>query len=475
VTSSPAIGYDGTVYVGSNDFGVYAVDGKTGALKWSYATSGTVGSSPAIGSNGTVYVGSFDSKVYALDGTTGVLKWSYPTGASISSSPAIADDGTVYIGSNSLLVYALNGGSGVGIKWTRFMNSPIFSAPAIGDDGTIFVATYDGKLWALDGATGTPKWNYTTITRASITHSFSSSTPTPTVKNRIVEPVTKDNFDSDARVVPAAVTVTKSTANDDIDIDLVADGRLYGSVRLESKLVPVDWTVTVLPVNQTDIQKPKPTSSCDESSEKESNSDRSAIVSLAFNLIITDSKGRERLLEELLDARRSRRGIALQLTYDLRQFDARPSEDYLRFIYLRDGDSAWRKLEDSDIAFKDDFGNATATTTHLTSTILISLLRLFLHLHSLAVTLLHKGFAILFTVGEFGRGGCGSDNTLWIVSVSLLSFVIVISPFLVLLVERVPSLRRWFYGYATGAKSIRTIEKGLDSKKKNPDNDINLD
>jgi len=36
VYSSPAIGSDGTVYVGSTNAKVYALDGKTGAKKWEF-------------------------------------------------------------------------------------------------------------------------------------------------------------------------------------------------------------------------------------------------------------------------------------------------------------------------------------------------------------------------------------------------------------------------------------------------------
>jgi len=80
VDSSPAIGSDGTVYVGSGDHNVYALNGATGALLWNYATGDKVSSSRAIGSDGTVYIGSWDNKVYALNGATGSLVWSFTTG-----------------------------------------------------------------------------------------------------------------------------------------------------------------------------------------------------------------------------------------------------------------------------------------------------------------------------------------------------------------------------------------------------------
>jgi serine/threonine-protein kinase len=55
---------------------------------------------------GTVYVGSNDDKVYALDAATGHVRWTYTTGGSVFSSPAVVG-GTVYVGSNDWTIYAL--------------------------------------------------------------------------------------------------------------------------------------------------------------------------------------------------------------------------------------------------------------------------------------------------------------------------------------------------------------------------------
>ena len=64
--SSPAIRPDGTVYVGSRDKKLYAINGKSGLKLWEFETGGIVVSSPAIGSDGTLYVGSVDYKLYAI-------------------------------------------------------------------------------------------------------------------------------------------------------------------------------------------------------------------------------------------------------------------------------------------------------------------------------------------------------------------------------------------------------------------------
>ena len=66
VLSSPAIGSDGTVYVGARDKKLYAINGKSGVKLWEFEAGNDIPSSPAIGSDGTVHVGSFDKKLYAF-------------------------------------------------------------------------------------------------------------------------------------------------------------------------------------------------------------------------------------------------------------------------------------------------------------------------------------------------------------------------------------------------------------------------
>ena len=74
---------------------------------WEFKTGGAVGdSSPAIGSDGTVYVGSEDKKLYAINPKSGVKLWEFVTGGAVGSSPAIGSDGTLYIGSGNKL-YAI--------------------------------------------------------------------------------------------------------------------------------------------------------------------------------------------------------------------------------------------------------------------------------------------------------------------------------------------------------------------------------
>ena len=60
-----------------------------GTVLWEFKTGEFVDSSPTIGSDGTVYVGSRDNKLYALNGKSGVKLWEFRSGSQMLSSPAI--------------------------------------------------------------------------------------------------------------------------------------------------------------------------------------------------------------------------------------------------------------------------------------------------------------------------------------------------------------------------------------------------
>ena len=66
---------------------------------WKFPTGGTIRSSAAV-ADGVVYVGSNDYNLYAVDPATGTERWRFATGDSISSLPAVVG-GVVYIGINN--------------------------------------------------------------------------------------------------------------------------------------------------------------------------------------------------------------------------------------------------------------------------------------------------------------------------------------------------------------------------------------
>lgn len=123
--SSPVVA-DGTVYIGSYDHHLYAIDAATGDLQWRYRTGDRIDGSPAV-SDGIVYVGSHDRNIYALDAETGAERWIYGTRGIVRSSPMVHGD-TVYVGAHCNYEVCV---SYYDVRWPR-----------------------TGFLYALDKATG---------------------------------------------------------------------------------------------------------------------------------------------------------------------------------------------------------------------------------------------------------------------------------------------------------------------------------
>ncbi len=157
VISSPAIAKDGTVYVGSNDGNLYAVNGSTGTANWAFSAGAAIESSPTIGTNGNIYFGADNGTVYALNPTTGGANWTFSTGGNVVSSPSLGNDGTVYVSSEDGNVYALNGVLGTE-NWVFQSGAPIESSPAVGLNGNVYVGSDDGTVYGLNGTTGAMIW-----------------------------------------------------------------------------------------------------------------------------------------------------------------------------------------------------------------------------------------------------------------------------------------------------------------------------
>jgi len=155
--SCPAIGAEGIIYAGSSDYYLYALN-PDGTQKWRFLTGNPVGSSPAIGADGTVYVGSYDGHLYALN-PDGTQKWRFLIGGYVQSSPAIGSDGTVYVGSGDDYLYAINPDGTQ--KWRFLTGYWVSSSPAIGADGTVYVGSVDNYLYAIK-PDGTQKWRFQT-------------------------------------------------------------------------------------------------------------------------------------------------------------------------------------------------------------------------------------------------------------------------------------------------------------------------
>jgi outer membrane protein assembly factor BamB len=159
ITSSPVISKDGTIYIGSWDGYLYALN-PDGKLKWRFFTEDRISSTPAINFDGTIYIDSKDGYLYSIT-PDGTLKWKFFFGVSeyvYFPGPTIANDGTIYICSETL--YAVNPDGTQ--KWRYqdpLYNNPFaFSSAVLGQDGTIYMNSYR-DLHAIDPS-GNPIWQF---------------------------------------------------------------------------------------------------------------------------------------------------------------------------------------------------------------------------------------------------------------------------------------------------------------------------
>ena len=108
INSTPAVDASGVVYVGPDDGNLYALNGKTGATLWSYATAAGT-SSPAIGNDGTLYVGS----------GTNLMAMASIHATAISLSPTSLQGGASTTATVTLNTAAPSGGFPVAISSTN--------------------------------------------------------------------------------------------------------------------------------------------------------------------------------------------------------------------------------------------------------------------------------------------------------------------------------------------------------------------
>ena len=124
-----------------------------GEALWSYGAGSTILSSPTLGVDGSVYIGTaYNIQAVTNNGSTASNKWSLPY--PVNSSPAVAVDGTIYFGSGPTFYSIRPDGSQ---KWSiSLSNSSYVSTPAIGPDGKVYFVC-GGKLRCISSK-GEQEW-----------------------------------------------------------------------------------------------------------------------------------------------------------------------------------------------------------------------------------------------------------------------------------------------------------------------------
>jgi outer membrane protein assembly factor BamB len=177
--NAPVVGRDGTVYFVYHNIPLTALDPDSGSVIWSrpLGVNDHCLASPAIGADGTLYVAQQPGLVYAVS-PAGQLLWTFDIATAgfrgfLRSSPAVDSDGAIYFGLNSgdpsSALFALNPDGA--LRWifqpsdlpgdTPRDHFDIYSSPAIGSDGSIYFGQEFGRVYALDPADGSVRWMQT--------------------------------------------------------------------------------------------------------------------------------------------------------------------------------------------------------------------------------------------------------------------------------------------------------------------------
>jgi len=199
----------GTIYAGSMDHGIYAINAANGSVAWQYLADHEIVGTPAVDQDGNIYAGSKDDHLYCLK-PDGTLNWKYKLVSDVIFSPLLGALGplnVVIVGTENRLYAILDGkslwtdpfdlldgriykswsaGATFGsdatiyspgdaysnfiaidpdgeIKWWLDINSPGGSTPTVGDNGIIYLPTSDQTgsdfLTAIN-PNGTEAWSF---------------------------------------------------------------------------------------------------------------------------------------------------------------------------------------------------------------------------------------------------------------------------------------------------------------------------
>lgn len=125
---------------------------------WTFQTDGETHFNPVVG-NDTVFVGSLDGNLYALDARTGVERWRFTGAGEITGSAAVVE-GVVYTPDGAGALVALDAATGTE-RWREDVDMAVTgsSSPVV-VDGVVYVPSADGHAYGLDAATGVERWSW---------------------------------------------------------------------------------------------------------------------------------------------------------------------------------------------------------------------------------------------------------------------------------------------------------------------------
>ncbi|MBM3152536.1 MAG: PQQ-like beta-propeller repeat protein [Chloroflexi bacterium] len=146
---------DDMIYAPNADYNLYALN-LDGERQWKFEAGQSLWSAPVIEGR-TIFFGSLDRNVYALEADSGSLVWQTPLTAAILCSPASAEGLPLFVAAFDGALYALDKRDG-SVLWQSSFAGRLWSSPVL-FDGVLYIGDDSGALAALDAATGDEIWS----------------------------------------------------------------------------------------------------------------------------------------------------------------------------------------------------------------------------------------------------------------------------------------------------------------------------
>lgn len=150
IISSCMLSGTGELYVGSNNYFLYALDTDDGSVLWSFETAGEIDTSPTMSIDGNILVSARDGFVYSVN-TDGGLAWKTDIGVNFYASALVDEVGRIYVSSyvsDTLSYLNLLSPDGTILQQLAFSDI-IDSSVSLSPEGTLYVGAYDGNLYAF--------------------------------------------------------------------------------------------------------------------------------------------------------------------------------------------------------------------------------------------------------------------------------------------------------------------------------------
>jgi len=154
---------DNTIYIGTSEGELRAIDRISGDTIWRFELQGeerqrAIYGTPAV-TEDTVYVGGYDGVLYALS-LDGDLKWQEPLGDSIVGSPVVEGD-FLLVGSSDHYLYAFDANEEAEGIWKFETGDKVWSTPAVAND-VVYFGSLDHNVYAVSLRDGEKQWEFET-------------------------------------------------------------------------------------------------------------------------------------------------------------------------------------------------------------------------------------------------------------------------------------------------------------------------